>query len=243
VTVHPNIIPFLKLYPLPNSGLVGNGDTGNFATSLSQRFNEDFFTTRIDHRISSQDSLFGTYMFDTGSLSIPDALNNVVFPNRTRRQMIAIEETHTFNQNFINSFRLGYNRTKGAVNVAGPALNPSAADLALGSAPGRAAAIITVTGLNADAVGVGGNSFFRHVQNSYQIYDDAFLTRGNHSLRFGAAFEKIDAEGSPINYVTFRKGTFIPQGQSAAGASGHRNTWRIAHTIAPIREWVFRQHR
>src|SRR6266404_715203 len=191
VTVHPNIIPFLKLYPLPNGGLVGNGDTGIFTSSLSQRFNDDFFTTRIDHRISSKDSFFGTYMFDNGSLSIPDALNNVVFPNRTRRQMIALEETHTFNQNFINSFRLGYNRTKGAVNVQGPALNPVAADLALGSAPGRAAAIITVPGLN-DAVGVGGNSYFRHVQNSYQIYDDAFVTRGNHSLRFGFAFEKIE---------------------------------------------------
>jgi hypothetical protein len=191
VTVHPNIIPFLALYPLPNGGLVGNGDTGIFTTALSQRFNEDFFTTRIDHRISSKDSLFGTYMFDNGSLSIPDALNNVVFPNRTRRQMIAIEETHTFNQNFINSFRLGYNRTKGAVNVQGPALNPAAADLALGSAPGRAAAIITVSGLN-DAVGVGGNSFFRHVQNSYQIYDDAFVTRGDHSFRFGFAYEKIE---------------------------------------------------
>jgi len=191
VTVHPNIIPFLKLYPLPNGGLVGNGDTGIFTSSLSQRFNEDFFTSRIDHRISSKDSLFGTYMFDNGSLSIPDALNNVVFPNRTRRQMIAIEETHTFNQNFVNSFRLGYNRTKGAVNVQGPAINPAAADLALGSAPGRAAAIITVPGLN-DAVGVGGNSYFRHVQNSYQIYDDAFVTRGNHSLRFGFAFEKIE---------------------------------------------------
>src|SRR6266851_3236173 len=191
VTVHPNIIPFLKLYPLPNGGLVGNGDTGIFTSSLSQRFNEDFFTTRIDHRISSKDSLFGTYMFDNGSLSIPDALNNVVFPNRTRRQMIAIEETHTFSQSFINSFRLGYNRTKGAVNVAGPALNPVAADTTLGSAPGRAAAIITIPGLS-DAVGVGGNSFFRHVQNSYQIYDDAFVTRGNHSLRFGFAFERIE---------------------------------------------------
>ena len=191
VPVHASIVPFLKLYPLPNGGLVGNGDTGIFTTSLSQRFNESFFTTRIDHRISSKDSLFGTYMFDNGSLSIPDALNNVLFPNRTRRQMIAIEETHTFNQSFINSFRLGYNRTKGAVNVQGPALNPVAADTALGSAPGRAAAIITVPGLN-DAVGVGGNSYFRHVQNSYQIYDDAFLTRGNHSLRFGFAFEKIE---------------------------------------------------
>ncbi len=191
VPVHANIVPFLKLYPLPNGGLVGNGDTGILTTSLSQRFNEDFFTTRIDHRISSKDSLFGTYMFDNGSLSIPDALNNVVFPNRTRRQMIAIEETHTFNQTFINSFRLGYNRTKGAVNVQGPALNSVAGDVALGSAPGRASAIITVPGLN-DAVGVGGNSFFRHVQNSYQIYDDAFVTRGNHSLRFGFAFERIE---------------------------------------------------
>src|SRR6267143_1116700 len=191
VPVHPNIAPFLNLYPLPNGGLLLNGDTGILTTSLSQRFNEDFFTIRIDHRISSKDSLFGTYMFDNGSLSIPDALNNVVFPNRTRRQMIAIEETHTFNQTFVNSFRLGYNRTKGAVNVQGPAINPAAADKALGRAPGRASAIITVPGIN-DAVGVGGNSFFRHVQNSYQIYDDAFVTRGNHSLRFGFAFEKIE---------------------------------------------------
>ncbi len=59
--------------------------------------------------------------------------------------------------------------------------------------------------------------------------------------RFRTAFQHIDAEKSPINYVTFRKGTVIPAGQSAAGASGHRNTWRIAYTIEPIREWLFRQ--
>ncbi|WP_066094644.1 peptidase [Xanthomonas massiliensis] len=62
------------------------------------------------------------------------------------------------------------------------------------------------------------------------------------AAQFRAAFEKIDAEGSPINYVTFAKGTVIPRGDSSAGASGHRNTWRIAYTIEPIREWVFRQH-
>ena len=60
---------------------------------------------------------------------------------------------------------------------------------------------------------------------------------------FQAAFEKIDAEGSSINYVTFRKGTVIPLGESSAGAGGHRNTWRIAYTIEPIREWIFRQQR
>lgn len=58
---------------------------------------------------------------------------------------------------------------------------------------------------------------------------------------FRTAFDKLDADHSPINYVAFRKGTVIPPGTSTAGASGHRNTWRIAYTIEPIREWIFRQ--
>ena len=59
--------------------------------------------------------------------------------------------------------------------------------------------------------------------------------------QFRTAFEAMDAEGSPINYVSFAKGTVIPPGQSTAGASGHRDTWRIAYAIEPIREWLFRQ--
>ncbi|HEY0201659.1 MAG TPA: hypothetical protein VGC24_08200 [Burkholderiaceae bacterium] len=43
--------------------------------------------------------------------------------------------------------------------------------------------------------------------------------------------------------MSFAKGSVIPAGQSAAGAGGHRNTWRIAYTIEPIREWIFRQHK
>ena len=61
------------------------------------------------------------------------------------------------------------------------------------------------------------------------------------AAQFRSAFDKIDSEDSPINYVTFRKGTVIPPGDSTAGASGHRNTWRVAYAIAPIREWIFRQ--
>jgi len=61
--------------------------------------------------------------------------------------------------------------------------------------------------------------------------------------RFRAAADRIEREHAPINYVAFRTGTVIPPGQSAAGAGGHRNTWRIAYTIEPVREWLFRQHR
>jgi predicted peptidase len=60
---------------------------------------------------------------------------------------------------------------------------------------------------------------------------------------FRAAFDALDAEGSSINYVAFEAGTVIPEGESTAGASGHRNTWRVAYTIEPIREWLFRHSR
>jgi predicted peptidase len=61
--------------------------------------------------------------------------------------------------------------------------------------------------------------------------------------QFRSAAERIEREQAPVNYVAFQKGSVIPPGQSAAGASGHRNTWRIAYTIEPVREWLFRQHR
>lgn len=61
------------------------------------------------------------------------------------------------------------------------------------------------------------------------------------AAQFQAASDQLRAQGSPINYVTFAKGTVIPPGQSAAGASGHRNTWRIAYSIEGIREWIFQQ--
>jgi predicted peptidase len=58
--------------------------------------------------------------------------------------------------------------------------------------------------------------------------------------QFRFAFDDLDAEGARINYVTFAAGTVIPEGESTAGASGHRNTWRIAYSIEPIREWLLR---
>lgn len=71
---------------------------------------------------------------------------------------------------------------------------------------------------------------------SYAVWDGTWT-----AADFQTAFEALDAEGSPINYVSFAPGTVIPEGETTAGASGHRNTWRIAYSIEPIREWIFRQ--
>lgn len=192
VSVDPAVASYLNFWPLPNGGLIGAGDTGKFTVSASQKLREDFATGRIDYHFSPRDHAFVTYMFDDASFEVPDALQNEFFGNLTTRHVVALEETHTFSQNFTNAIRVGYSRSKGFVNVGGAAINPIAADLSLGITPGRAAPQITVPGLTATAGGVGGNSFFRHIQNSWQLYDDAFLTKGEHSFRLGFAFERIE---------------------------------------------------
>lgn len=60
---------------------------------------------------------------------------------------------------------------------------------------------------------------------------------------FAAAVAAMAAEKAPINYVALRKGTVVPAGQTDDGGSNHINTWRIAYTIAGIRDWIMAQHR
>ncbi|OOF40203.1 hypothetical protein BKK47_05060 [Rodentibacter mrazii] len=55
------------------------------------------------------------------------------------------------------------------------------------------------------------------------------------------AYDDLMAEQSPINYTIFAKDTVFRETDSRQGASGHRNTWRLAYSIEPIREWLFAQ--
>ncbi|MCH8269523.1 MAG: carboxypeptidase regulatory-like domain-containing protein, partial [Acidobacteria bacterium] len=63
IEVNPSVIPYLALYPIPNAGSVGGGKGIHKAPRFLPT-NEIFFTVRIDHKISDQDSLFGRYTFD-----------------------------------------------------------------------------------------------------------------------------------------------------------------------------------
>jgi predicted peptidase len=61
--------------------------------------------------------------------------------------------------------------------------------------------------------------------------------------QFATAVTAIEAEQTPINYVALRKGTVVPPGQEDNGGGNHINTWRIAYTIAGVRDWLFAQHK
>jgi hypothetical protein len=185
------VLPWLGLYPLPNGAPIGNGDVAAFNFTGHRVVREDYFTTRIDHHFSRNDSIFGTYMFDRTPFTSDEPLGIVLLGSITKRQIVAVEETHTFSPAFVNTIRLGYNRDYVDNNKAVKAINPLAADRSLATVPGKyAPGCQCPDGITFMEGGLGGASPILYRWNSYQVYDDAFVTKGLHSLKFGFSFER-----------------------------------------------------
>jgi len=199
VGVDPLVKPYFAFYPLPNGPLLcpfdtcvpGVGDTGIFSFGGSQISTENYFTVRLDHNFSAKDQLFGTYMFDNSPLRQNDEFNNKIIYARTRRQIVTVQENHIFSPSLLNSFRFGFNRSFGASPLSATAVNPLAADTTLGFAPGNTVGIIHVPGLTDFSGGLSTQAPQLWAWNSFQEGDDLFLTRGVHSIRFGANIERI----------------------------------------------------
>jgi hypothetical protein len=194
--VDVNAKKYFTFWHLPNQGEIGNGDLGTYTFTGQQIVNENFLTARLDHKFSNNDSLFGTYMFDRTPYSSPDGLNNVEFDTLTSRQFVAVEETHIFTPRFANSVRIGGNHEAVNNNQSQKAINTDAADATLGVGgadfAGRDAAQVFIDGgTSAFTGGIGGSPTYYYHWNSAQAYDDAFYTKGTHSIRFGAAFERM----------------------------------------------------
>ncbi len=186
---------YLPFWHLPNGPIIGNGDIGIYSFPGQQVVSENFFTARVDHKFSDKDSLFGTYMYDKTPYSSPDGLNNVVFNTLTSRQFASVEETHMFRPNFANSIRFGGNHEAVNNNQSLKAINPLATDTSLGVGgtdfAGRAASQVFISGITPFTGGIGGSPTYFYHWNSAQLYDDAFFSKGTHSLRFGVAVERM----------------------------------------------------
>jgi hypothetical protein len=209
LTVDANVQPFLALWPLPNGALIAPGNTGKSAVAVQQTASEDFGTGRVDHKISDKDSIFASYEYDTAVLDAPDALNDERLGNVSSRQLISVEESHTVNPQLVNTARFGFSRSVALNGESVSAINPLELDKSLGAVPGFNAPKIAVTGITTHTGGIGAPASSAYYWNSFQGYDDAFLTRGNHALKFGVALEGIDLN---LNL------TSTPQGQFSYGS-------------------------
>ena len=246
VTVDASAQKYLPFWPLPDAGIKQgtDGDIGVFNVVGQQVISENFFTVRVDGRISEKDSLTGTYLGDITPYHSPDGLNAVLVTSKTNRQIATLEETHTFTPTLVNTARGGFSRVAVINDLGISAINPLAADPSLAAIPGQFAAHVSAPGIQLFTGGVKGNSHFIYAWNSFQGYDDAFWTHGTHSMKFGGAVEHMQlnrfSATDPSGVFTFAAGD-VSSLQNFLTNIPKRFTGEDASTLTPqgLRQTIF----
>jgi Carboxypeptidase regulatory-like domain len=177
VTVSPVMAPLLALYPASGPNLPNNRYT--FSTSTST--NENYAQLRIDHTLSTKDSLFGRYTFDDGTLGVPQAFPQFRLTLPGINQFLTLGETHIFSPTLLNSLRLSASRTTEqvknvyVVNQFIDAQHSFVAGLPMGS--------WTLSGFS----GIGPSTTKPSLDNMtvYNLTDDLSETKGRHTMKFG----------------------------------------------------------
>jgi hypothetical protein len=172
VQVDPQAARYLAFFPLPNRGVIGNGDTGNYAFAGQQITPENYFTTRFDLNVHRADLLTGAYVFDSSQTTQPDSFNLRLNEITTRRQLVSLAETHAFSPRLSNAARLGISRVVAEIGLTPAALQPIAADISYGFLPERTSGNINIAGLTNFTGGLGAASPYHFHWTSIQFYDD-----------------------------------------------------------------------
>ena len=240
-------------YPLPNGQIQQNGNSGIFAFSAQDVTSENYFTVRVDHKISDSDNIYGSYMRDNSKTVQPGTFGELFSDVVSSRMAASIHEQHMFSPNFLNVAQIGFSRAVGIIGQVDRVLNPLMSDTSYAFLPGGFAGRITlIPGLTdfmgaLTASGLLGSSRSMF-WNSYQGGDDAVFTRGRHSVKFGAEFERMQstqistgiANGSfrfdsLTRFLTNQPSSFAGNGSLALPDIGIRQTLFGAYVQDDIR--------
>jgi Carboxypeptidase regulatory-like domain/TonB-dependent Receptor Plug Domain len=179
----------------PRSGIPNGSDldTAQFPIARPTITGENYFIVRADHNFSDRNMIHGTYFYDFSHQSQLDEMGNLTRNDKIDRNFASIEETHTFSPALVNSVRAGYHRSFLGGPTGATAVNPATADPSFGFVPGLSAGAVYAGTLQIFYGGLAGEAPQINAWNSWQLYDDAFWTKGKHSIKFGGNVERIDA--------------------------------------------------
>jgi hypothetical protein len=194
----------LQLYPSPSP--TATVMTNNLTEDLPDSSNTWQWDQRLDYNISQKDQTYVRYSYmHVGLINTPPLgpiLDGTTSYAGVRQNFLSENgmgsETHIFNQNLVNEFRFSYNWGKFS-NLQENYNTDLAAQLGFGGIPygpgfpdNGGLPNVTLSGGIAPAA-FGSHGFDPSIkgQNLYQILDNLTMIRGNHSLKFGVAFQSL----------------------------------------------------
>ena len=198
-----SVQPLLNLWPQSPTTACPTSPTpcgiAEFFSSPLQTIREDFGTVRLDHLLSTRDSLSAVYTIDDGD----DFTETVLDPYSSdilslREQVLSLDETHSFSATTVNVARVGYSRA-GYFFTGLPTPGTPAASVP-GFLVGHQVGAVVVGGSAASnpqaAIGLAGSnngSNLRIARNLFSFEDRVAMTRGRHQFTFGAWFQPFQS--------------------------------------------------
>ena len=208
--------------PLPNANVGDLSAAFNFrAASGSAPIDQDQFITRVDHRLSENNTIYGSYMFndqDDQNIGFLTPWDNQR-GNGAQAQNATIADTHIFSSSIVNEVRFGWHRffEKESFGTTGdPSLD--------------IANIIGIPGVSTDPRNFGPPNFStgfnlpgirgigprNRLNQIWQASDNLSINRGNHFLKVGGSFARrnwtFDESVNP-------RGSFGFDGRTTAGGA------------------------
>src|SRR5258705_363970 len=223
----PSVQPLLHLWSTPSASypdfpsactapttLPANscGIAEGFSSPL-QTVREDFGTARVDHILSSHDTLSGIYTIDDADDFTATPLNPFSADVVTLlAQAASIEQTHAFSPSFLNTARFGFSRA-GYFFTGEPAPGTPATGVP-GFLLGRPVGAVVVGGSTASnpqaQLGLAGSNNGSNLTipgNLYTFEDRVSLTRGRPQIDFGVWLQRFQSNET-IALSQFGQATF-----------------------------------
>ncbi|MGA7576126.1 MAG: carboxypeptidase regulatory-like domain-containing protein [Terriglobales bacterium] len=223
----------INLYPVPNANFGCTSCSYNFVNEPVRTLDETKFDVRLDHNISSVDSVFGRFSYDQAGSYVPGGAgpgflteasafgSNQRIINHGRQ--IAIGETHQFSSTTVNQATFGYNRifdyissqgtgtcasaTIGGVGIPGANLGcPNGSDTCEAGAYSCGLVSVLLFG-GYWSIGDRGYSPFQGGTNIFSFNDTLELIRGKHEFRVGLG---LRANQMNVGTEAFQDGFWIP---------------------------------
>ncbi|MSO20671.1 MAG: TonB-dependent receptor [Acidobacteria bacterium] len=206
VAVAPAAVPFLTLFPRVNGRSFGDGN-GEYLGTNARVSNQEYFLTRVDHKITDNDFLFGRYNF-ADSRRVDPATSGIVGGFQEGREQVATAEWKRTSSTIVNSLRVGFSRGS-TITDDRPLvdIDPSLVFLDAAETVGQIVfGAASTEGVNSIAAAGTGNSADRwFTQNQYQVADQVFYQMGAHALQFGGELQRIQ---NYFDYATSKRGEY-----------------------------------
>jgi hypothetical protein len=186
ININPAAIAYLNLFPLPNGRDFRTG-LAELAFPFNQTTDESFYQIRIDHKLSSSNTLFARYTFDDAERHPPANFPAWDVLESSRNQFFTLEDTQVIGASVVNSFRFSYSRT-----------NLFSNDRLIGEfpqnrilIPGRPEPQLTIGGMPTTGPGERPPRSSLQLQNLFSWSDDMSLVKGPHLFKWGVLIDRV----------------------------------------------------